>query len=129
MFGESCAPEQGWKICQSGMGLTTLFMEVNVPWMCAAMEKPRANRDYDDGPIVKSRGAAFGREHLSALSPLQERDPSGAGEGPKSASMMLVGEQPGDQAGIAPAIPSWGQPGACSTKRWQMPALRGSRCL
>ena len=51
------------------------------------------------------------------------------GEGPNSARMMLVGEQPGDQEDLA------GRPfvgparGNCSIARWRPPASSVHRCM
>jgi hypothetical protein len=39
------------------------------------------------------------------------------GEGPPQATLMLVGEQPGDREDLDPASPSSGRPGPCSTMR------------
>src|SRR4051812_5765097 len=67
-------------------------------WTRAAMEKRWTNRDHDDGPIVKSLAALRSEENICRRCPLYKNATQAvAGEGPKSASMMLVGEQPGDQ--------------------------------
>src|SRR3954447_3192084 len=62
------------------------------------MEKRRTNRDHDDGPIVNSLAALRSEENTCQRCPLYKNATQAVpGEGPKGASMMLVGEQPGDQ--------------------------------
>ena len=93
------------------------------------MERRRTNLDHDDGPIVTSLAALRSEENICQRCPLYKNATQAVpGEGPKGASMMLVGEQRGDQEDRA-GHPSWGRPGASSTKRWQVPALLASRCL
>jgi DNA polymerase len=62
------------------------------------MEKRWINRDHDDAPIVKSLAALRSEENICQRCPLYKNATQAVpGEGPKGASMMLVGEQPGDQ--------------------------------
>src|SRR4051812_49766849 len=65
----------------------------------AMPEKRRTNRHQrDDGPLVTSLAALRSEENICQRCPLYKNATQAvAGEGPKSASMMLVGEQPGDQ--------------------------------
>jgi uracil-DNA glycosylase len=66
------------------------------------MERRRTNSDHDDGPIVKSLAALRSEENICQRCPLYKNATQAVpGEGPKGASMMLVGEQPGDQEDLA----------------------------
>jgi uracil-DNA glycosylase len=48
------------------------------------------------------------------------------GEGPVGASLLFVGEQPGDEEDVQ-GRPFVGPPAASSTARWRRPACRGTR--
>src|SRR6187200_1792413 len=65
----------------------------------AMVEKRRTNRHHgDDGPVVTSLAALRSEEDICQRCPLYKNATQAVpGEGPKRASMMLVGEQPGDQ--------------------------------
>src|SRR5436190_2807891 len=62
-------------------------------------KKRQTNRDDgDDAPVVTSLGALRAEEDICRRCPLYKNATQAVpGEGPKRASMMLVGEQPGDQ--------------------------------
>src|SRR3954453_23206306 len=62
------------------------------------MENRLTNRDHGGGPIVKSLAALRSEENICQRCPLYKNATQAVpGEGPKGPSMMLVGEQPGDQ--------------------------------
>ena len=64
----------------------------------AGIEKRRINRGPDDGPILTSLAALRSEENICQRCPLYKNATQAVpGEGPKGASMMLLGEQPGDQ--------------------------------
>src|SRR6185312_4791593 len=96
---QSVRRNESWRMCQCSTAPTP--SQKYKGWYepgRAAMEKRRINRDQDDGPIVKSLAALRSQENICQRCPIyKDATQAVAGEGPKSASMMLVGEQPGDQ--------------------------------
>ena len=58
-----------------------------------------STHDRDDGPVVTSLSALREAENNCRRCPLYKyatQEVQGQGQGPRCASMMLIGEQPGD---------------------------------